>query len=135
MSYSGGTVPGMKLLTATREGQGEQDGDFCFAVEGELVIVGEVVAGDEDDVERVFRGLRSRRATTTAIVRDVGLSREDLELAVAGWLAVEGITAEATGDLEYAELFIDAVDDMVRFGAVWPENTIVRRAFDGVTIR
>ena len=125
----------MKLLTATQERQGDRDGDFCHAVEGELVIVGEVSAVDQDDGERVFCGLRSRRATTTAVVRDLDLSREDLELAVAGWLAAGGITAELIGDLEYAELFIDAVDDMVRFGAVWPENTIVRRAFDGVTIR
>jgi hypothetical protein len=29
----------MKLLTATREGQGERQGDFCHAVEGELVLV------------------------------------------------------------------------------------------------
>ena len=97
--------------------------------------MGEVSAIGQDDGERVFCGLRSRRATTTAVVRDLDLSREDLELAVAGWLAAEGITAELIGDLEYAELFIDAVGDMIRFGAVWPENTIVRRAFDGVTIR
>ena len=125
----------MKLLTATHERQEDRDGAFCHAVEGELVILGEVSAIDQDDGERVFCGLRSRRATTTAVVRDIDLSREDLELAVAGWLAAEGITAELIGDLEYAELFIDAVDDMIRFGDVWPENTVVRRAFDGVTIR
>jgi hypothetical protein len=125
----------MKLLTATHEGQAERDGDFCDAVEGELVIVGEADAIDQDGGQRVFSGLRSRRATTTAVVRRLDLGREDLELAVAGWLAAVGITAEVIGDLEYAELFIDAVDDMVRFGAAWPENTIVRRSFDGVTIR
>jgi hypothetical protein len=125
----------MKLLTATHEGQGERDGDFCNAVEGELVIVGEVGAVDQDGAQRVFSGLRSRRATTTAVVRRLDLAREDLELAVAGWLAAEGITAKVIGELEYAELFIDAVDDMVRFGGAWPENPIVRRSFDGVTIR
>jgi hypothetical protein len=39
----------MKLLTATRERQGEQDGDFCFAAEGELVLLGFVCAADEAD--------------------------------------------------------------------------------------
>ena len=44
-----GTVRGMKLLTATRERQGERDGDFCFAVEGELVLLGYVCATDRAD--------------------------------------------------------------------------------------
>jgi hypothetical protein len=131
----------MKLLTATRERQGEHDGDFCFAVEGELVIMGEVCATDRENplggcgCGRAFSGLRSRRATTTALVRDLELTREDLELAVAGWFETQGITAELIGELEYAEVFIDAVDDMVRFGAVWPEHTVVRRTLDWVTIR
>jgi hypothetical protein len=131
----------MKLLTATRERQGERDGDFCFAVEGELVILGDVCATDQGNplggcgCGRAFSGLRSDRATTTALVRDLDLTREDLELAVAGRFAADGITAEAIGDLEYAELFIDTVDEMIRFGDVWAEGTVVRRALDGVTIR
>ena len=131
----------MKLLTATTERQGERDGDFCYAIEGELVILGEVCATDLNDPAggcgcgRAFAGLRSRRATTTALVRELALTREDLELAVAAHLAAGGVTAEVVGDLEYAELFVDSVDEMVRFGAVWPEGTVVRRAIDGVTIR
>ena len=131
----------MKLLTATRERQGEQDGDFCFATEGELVMLGDVCASDQNDVVggcgcgRAFSGLRSRRATTTALVRDLALTRADLELAVATRFADDGITAEVVGDLEYAYLFIDTVDELIRFGAVWPEQTVVRRTFDGVTVR
>jgi hypothetical protein len=135
------TVRGVKLLTATRERQGERDGDFCHAVEGELVIVGDVCATDRNALlggcgcGRAFSGLRSRRATTTAVVRDLLLTREDLEPAVAGRFEADGITAEVMGELEYACLFMDTVDEMVRFGAVWPEHTVVRRALDGVTIR
>jgi hypothetical protein len=131
----------MKLLTATHERQGERAGDFCYAIEGELVILGQVCAADRGNplggcgCGRAFSGLRSERATTTALVRDVDLSREDLELAIAARFAADGLTAETIGDLEYAELFIDTVDEMVRFGAVWPEGTVVRRALDGVTIR
>jgi len=133
----------MKLLTATRERQGEQDGDFCFATEGELVMLGDVCASDQNDVVggcgcgcgRAFSGLRSRRATTTALVRDLALTRADLELAVATRFADDGITAEVVGDLEYAYLFVDTVDELIRFGAVWPEQTVVRRTFDGVTVR
>jgi hypothetical protein len=32
----------MKLLTATRERQGERNGDFCHVIEGELVVLGVV---------------------------------------------------------------------------------------------
>ena len=131
----------MKLLTATREGQGERDGDFFHAVEGEVVILGEVCATDQDDplggcgCGRAFSGLLSRRATTTALVRDLDLSCEDLEFAIAARFASHGITARTIGDLEYAELFIDTVDELIRFGATWPERTVVRRTLDGVTIR
>jgi hypothetical protein len=131
----------MKLLTATQERQGERPGDFSYATEGEVVVLGEVCATDQNDPNggcgcgRAFSGLRSQRATTTALVRDLDLGREDLEFAVAARLAANGITARTIGDLEYAELFIDTVDDLIRFGATWPEGTVVRRTLDGVTIR
>ena len=131
----------MKLLTATHEGQGERDGDFFHAVEGEVVVLGEVCATDQNDplggcgCGRAFSGLRSQRATTTALVRDLDLSREDVEFAIATRFAADGITAQTIGDLEYAELFLDTVDELIRFGATWPEGTVVRRTFDGVTIR
>src|SRR4051794_14535794 len=131
----------MKLLTATAERQGEREGDFCFAVEGELVFLGDVCATDQNGplggcgCGRAFSGLHSQRATTTALVRDLSLTREDLELAIAARLAADGITVQAIGDLEYAELFIDTVEELIRFGAVWPEGTVVRRTLDGVTIR
>jgi hypothetical protein len=131
----------MRLLTATSERQGERDGDFSYATEGELVVLGEVCATDRNDAVggcgcgRAFSGLSSNRATTTALVRDLHLTREDLELAIARRLAAAGITAGVIGDLEYACLFVDTVDEMIRFGAVWPEGTVVRRTLDGVTIR
>ena len=131
----------MKLRTATPERQGERPGDFCHAIEGELVVLGLVCATDQNDplggcgCGRAFSGLQSRRATTTALVRDLDLSRDDLEFAIAAWLAGDGITARTIGDLEYAELFVDTVDELIRFGAVWPEGTVVRRTLDGVTIR
>jgi hypothetical protein len=131
----------MRLLTATRVGQGERDGDFFHAVEGELVVLGEVCATDRNDplggcgCGRAFSGLSSQRATTTALVRDLDLSPEDLEFAIAARFAADGITARTIGDLEYAYLFIDTVNELIRFGSTWPEGTVVRRTLDGVTIR
>lgn len=84
---------------------------------------------------RAFAGLASRRATTTALVRDLDLTREDLELAMAGQFDADGISAATIGEDEYIDLFDSRVDEMVRFGAVWPEGTVVRRMLDGVIIR
>ena len=81
----------MKLLTATRERQGEQDGDFCHAIEGELVLLGFVCAADEADPDggcgcgRAFSGMSSMRATTAALVRDLDVSIDDVGLAVEGY--------------------------------------------------
>jgi hypothetical protein len=132
----------MKLLTATREGQGDREGDFCSAVEGELVILGDMCATDRADpvngrcgCGRAFAGLASRKATTTALVRELDLTRTDLELAIAAHFEANGISAATIGEDEYTDLFDSQVDEMVRFGAVWPEETVVRRMLDSVTIR
>ncbi|MCU1667804.1 MAG: hypothetical protein JWP40_731 [Blastococcus sp.] len=128
----------MKLLTATREGQGEREGDFCHALEGELVMMGWVCATDQNDplggcgCGRAFSGLSSRRATTTAVVRDLDLTSADVELAVAAQFDADGFSPEVMGDLEYAYLFVDTVGDMIKFGAVWPVGTVVRRLLDSV---
>jgi hypothetical protein len=105
-------------------------------------MLGETCATDRNDpylggcgCGRAFAGLTSRRATTTALVRDLDLTRDDVELAVASQFAAEGISAATIGDDEYAELFRDRVDEMIRFGDTWPEGTVVRRMLDGVTIR
>jgi hypothetical protein len=81
----------MRLLTATRLRQGGQDGDFCHAIEGELVLLGFVCATDEKDPDggcgcgRAFSGMSSMRATTTAVVRDLDVSLDDdVRLAVEG---------------------------------------------------
>ena len=77
----------MKLLTATRETQGHQAGDFCFAIEGELVLLDRVCASDEADPDGgcgcggAFSGMSSMRGTTTALVRDLDVSLDDVRLA------------------------------------------------------
>src|SRR3954447_3871942 len=84
--------PAMKLLTATHERQGERDGDSCHAIEGELVLLGFVCATDAADPEggcgcgRAFSGMSSLRATTTALVRDLDLTYDDVRTAVEAHL-------------------------------------------------
>jgi hypothetical protein len=98
----------MKVLVATARTQGERGNDFTWAVDGELVHLGFVCARDQLNPDggcgcaRAFSGLSSRRATTTAEVRDIDFSAADYVLAVrsgleaAGWSTdnAEAIAAE-----------------------------------------
>jgi len=75
----------MNILMATTKGQGTRETDYTFAVEGELVWVGSVCATDQRDPDggcgcgRGFMGLSSHRATTSAEVRDLPLTRDDVD--------------------------------------------------------
>ena len=84
----------MLLLTATAETQGLKPGDFCDAIEGELVVIFADchVAAHQDDLFRCregcpprFFGLNSHERTTMAMVRDVPFSREDYLLALSAY--------------------------------------------------
>ena len=127
----------MKLLTATRERQGERPGDFCHAIEGELVMLGLVCADDEKNPDgscgcgRAFSGLSSIRATTTALVRDLDLTYDDLRIAVEAYLVSAGY-AEHLGPVDLAELVEEIVDDCVHFARFWPAGTVVGRRLDHV---
>ena len=131
----------MKLLTATRERQGERDGDFCFAVEGELVLLGFVCASDQADPDggcgcgRAFSGMSSLRATTTALVRDLDITYDDLRMAVEGYLVASGTGPELLGAAEFAELLQETIDDTVHFARFWPTGAVVGSYLDHVHVR
>jgi hypothetical protein len=131
----------MKLLTATHERQGEQDGDFCHAIEGELVLLGFVCATDEADPEggcgcgRAFSGMSSMRATTTALVRDLDVSLDDVRLAVEGYHVSAGMGPDVLGAVEYADLVDETVSDAVHFARFWPTGAVVGRRLDHVQLR
>jgi hypothetical protein len=89
--HAGGLV---LLLTATAETQGQKPGDFCDAIEGELVVsfADCHVPAHADDLRRCregcparFFGLNSHERTTTAMVRDVPVSRDDYLLALRAY--------------------------------------------------
>jgi hypothetical protein len=71
----------MKIFVATSETQGERDSDFCFAPEGELVMLGE--SHDFEDVDgecgcrRSVVGIEGGAATTTMKVVEVEMRREE----------------------------------------------------------
>ena len=140
MSDPRGTVPGMKLLTATRERQGERDGDFCFAVEGELVLLGFVCATDEADPDggcgcgRAFSGMSSMRATTTAVVRDLDVSLDDVRLAVEGYYVSAGMGPDVIGEEDFEETVSATLDDLAEIAHV-PVGAVVGRRLDNLIWR
>jgi hypothetical protein len=131
----------VKLLTATHAGQGERPGDFCFAVEGELVLAGLVCARDEADPDggcgcgRAFSGMNSHRATTTAVVRDLDLSVDDLRVAIQAHYAASGVGPDLIGEVDFAELVEETVDILLDLGSGWPEGAVVGRRLDELVAR
>ena len=120
----------MKVLTATGVSQGSRDGDFDWTVEGELVWIGMVCARDRQDPDggcgcgRAFSGLSSHRATTTAQVRDLALSRGDVITALGGYYESAGY-----GAVEPAELDQE-VDEMLRVVSAWDVGTVIERRLE-----
>ena len=131
----------MKLLTATRTGQGERPGDFSYAVEGELVILGLVCATDRNNPDggcgcgRAFSGLSSKKATTTALVRDLDLSVDDVRLAVGGYYAAGGMGPDELGDKDFADLVAETVDEIVELAPLLPAEAVVGRRLNDLIVR
>jgi hypothetical protein len=131
----------MKLLTATRERQGEHDGDFCYATEGELVLLGFVCATDRNDPDggcgcgRAFSGMSSHRATTTALVRELDLTEADVRMALEGYYATAGMGPEVLGERDFAELVRDDLAFMSRIAEALPAGAVVGRRLDSLVWR
>ena len=122
----------MKVLVATSRTQGARSDDYNWCIDGELVWIQEPCACDRAGCHtcgcgRGFAGLTSHRATTTAEVKDIdGFTREDYVLALRTSLSDGGWPAE------WAE---DIATDQIRFGADWPDRTILERHLDVFTKR
>lgn len=125
----------MRILTATAIGQGIRDNDFDWTIEGELVLVGFVCARDRNDpgggcgCGRAFSGLSSQRATTTAMVRDLPLTRDDFTTALAGYYESAGWGVFTPDEL------VDEVDGLLDVVSDWRTGTIVERRLDYLTPR
>lgn len=89
----------MKVLVATREGQGSLETDYCRTVDGEPVYVqAEDCSRPECGCDRGFAGLSSSRATTTAQVVDrPDMSLADLKAALTDSLTRDGRGPSALG--------------------------------------
>jgi hypothetical protein len=90
------------LLTATADTQRLQLGDFCDAIEGELVVIFADchIRGHQDHLLQcregcppLFFGLNSLQRTTTAMIRDMPVSREHYLLALSSYAKQRGLPA------------------------------------------
>ncbi len=122
----------MKVLVATNVRQGERVNDFHWCVEGELVWVGLACDTDRRNPDggcgcgRGFGGLSSHRATTTARVAELPLSRDEYVQAVSSSLGEQGWGAHHGAGI---------ADELAALVADWPVGTIVERRLDTLRVR
>lgn len=130
----------MKLLTATNRTQGQRASDFTWCIEGELVTPAKVIcARDLQDgpdggcgCGRSFGGLFSGKSVTTAMVRDLDFTFEDLTLAVrssredGGWLA---LTEDPDG------LVAEEVTELIESAEPYPVGAVLEIRMTEITVR
>jgi hypothetical protein len=104
----------VRIIVATKEKQGEKEGDFCFVPEGEIVMVGDCDCLHEGcDCSRSMVGIVCKMGTTTMMVVESDLTREDFRRQIReaneGFegLGVDGSVYEEQADalLELAKQF------------------------------
>ena len=135
----------MNLLTATRTGQGTRSDDLCDAVEGELVLIPDLLECDRQDptspFPRSFCGLWSGELTTTALTRQVPLTVGDLVLALLAAAHHVLVRRERWGQerwgqdrvlLEWAHAEAAFLRDVA---AGYPPGTVLERSFTSVRPR
>lgn len=116
----------MRVLVATRRGQGDRPGDYCFATEGEPVtpFPPPCTMPGRCGCQRGFDGLESDRSTTTAMVADVPtLDLDQLTALLAAAIRRSGHIA----DDEIESVALDHLDAIRRIVGSLPSGTLVRR--------
>lgn len=132
----------MKVLTATNQTQGWRANDFCWTVEGELVMFTplECERGSIDDgcgCRRSMAGLVSHRATTTIKVID----REELDPDTYFMLISDGLRAqgyvpkELVGNPNVNEWLRDVTDELMSIADAFEVTTVLERRGDLVNER
>ena len=124
----------MNVITATSQTQGDQPGDFCWTAHSELVRPTDACTRDQLDPDsggcgcaRAWLGLSTSRSTTTAVVRDLDLTRADVVLALAAHLYRGGWTDHGC-EARCAE----QADELLDIAAAFPVGTVLGRRLDDV---
>jgi hypothetical protein len=122
----------VRILVATGFTQGTEPNDYHYCIEGELVWVQEPCARGRDDPDgacgcgRGFAGAASHRATTTAMVVESEMTREEMILAFTTSLGDGGWpTAWAP----------DVADENLELADRLPAGTVIERRLDAFCVR
>ena len=119
----------MQVFVATEATQGAHAHDRMNGIDGELVWLLEPCRAcwcypdGRCTCGRMFSGLSSFRETSTAVVSEVpGLTREDLERAMRGFV-------RARRDLFCCDehSYTTAIDNLIAQAALWPVGTVLGR--------
>jgi hypothetical protein len=122
----------MKVLVATALTQGSSPDDYHFCIEGELVWLQEPCDRDKTNPDgpcgcgRGFAGAASHRATTTAMVVESAMTRDDVVLAFQTSLPDGGWPVEWTDEV---------ADQNLDIGAKLPVGTIIVRKLEDYFLR
>jgi hypothetical protein len=122
----------MKILVATALTQGVDDDDYHYCVDGELVWIQESCDRDKNDPAgpcgcgRGFAGAASHRATTTAMVVESEMTRNDVVLAFRTSLSDGGWPIEWAAEV---------ADDNIEIAAQLPVGSIIGRKLEQFFLR
>jgi hypothetical protein len=132
----------MKVLTATSQTQGWRDDDFCWAVEGELVLFPPIECGhgfidDHCGCRRSMAGLTSRLSTTTIKVADRGeIDPHTYFTLISDGLADLGyVTKELREDPEVIEWLHETNAELMCMADAFSTETVLERRGDWVNVR
>ncbi|MCW2857768.1 MAG: hypothetical protein JWR52_3383 [Marmoricola sp.] len=124
----------MRVLVATDRSNGVEPGDYTHCVEGELVYMQEPCASDLKNPDgpcgcgRGFAGMSSHRATTTALVTDSDLGREEIREALRSSLEAGGWLDPTICTADLAEAMVEeSLHDVFRVAEHFPAGSVVRR--------
>jgi hypothetical protein len=129
----------MQVLTATNATQGTRADDFCFALDGELVRPATTCTADRLAVPdggcgcgcmRSFTGLSSGKATTTAVVAELDLTRDAYLAALADSSGRQGWTRLAASDA-----LADAADELLSIASDFEAGDVLERRGDVIRPR
>ena len=120
----------MRVLTATNETQGWRDDDFCWTVEGELVLLPPIECADREcGCSRGMAGAASHRGTTTVkVIERADLNAAGYQELITDALQSSGYVTEALlSDPEVKEWVRGEASSLTRMAAAFPVGTVLER--------
>ncbi len=130
-------VPLLPVLLATYRTQGQRSNDFASVGDCELVTLASICDRDRGNPDggcgcgRAFAGLGSHKATTTAIVVEMDMTRDDYLRRMRASARDAGFLADGEDPADID----DQADDLLAIAGGWPIGTVIERRGDLIQVR